>query len=106
MYTLNGIGTTLYGRRHLSHEELNSMGIRPIEGLKPYIATKWFVFLFIPLIPFSSYVVFLDYAEEKGTFLSSKRNYHMVKINMNWNQIFKTWTITLAVLFLLWLFFR
>lgn len=100
---LNGCGTTLYGRRYLSEKELNSMGIKKIEGLSPHIATMWFCLIFIPLIPLGSYVVFGEYTE-KGSFLSSdKKYYHMVRINLNWNQVLKTWLIPAFIIFLWWL---
>jgi hypothetical protein len=107
MYSINGIGTTLYGRRYLSKKELRSIGVEVPEGMHPYIATKWFVFLFIPLIPLGSYVVFYDYDAENKDFLTyDKKYFHMIKINLNWNQVLKTWIIPIIVLFLLWLFFR
>jgi hypothetical protein len=101
MYTLNGIGTTLYGKRHLTKKELREMGIE-VERGNPYIATKWFVFLFIPLIPLSSWVVFAE-SKEEG-FLSSEKQYHMLPVNLNWNQVLKGWSITLGIFILLWLF--
>ncbi len=44
MHTINGIGTMLYG-----HYQPNADGI--------YIATLWFVVLFIPIFPLGAYVV-------------------------------------------------
>lgn len=44
MYTLNGVGSHLYGK------------YQP-EDDGSYIATLWFVFVFIPIWPFSSYLV-------------------------------------------------
>lgn len=103
MYTLNGIGTRLYGKRCLSKKELRSMGIK-VKGLNPYIATKWFVFLFIPIVPLSSYVVFLGYDSGERNFLTyDSKYYHIIKINLNWNQVLKTWFIPIAILFFLWL---
>jgi len=103
MYTLNGIGTTLYGRRYLTKKDLHNMGI-DVEGGVPYIATMWFVFLFVPIIPLSSYIVFAE-SEESGFFVHSSKQYHMIKINMNWNQVFKGWAITIGIIFILWLLF-
>lgn len=82
------------------------MGIEVHDAIHPYIATKWFVFLFIPLIPLASYVVFYDYATgDKDFFTYDKRYFQMIKINLNWNQVLKTWTIPIVILFLLWFFF-
>lgn len=99
MYTLNGIGTILYGRRHLTKKELNSMGIE-VSGGKPYLATKWFVLLWIPLIPLGSWVVFAE-SEESGFF--SEKEYHMLHVNLNWNQVLKGWAITAGIILVLFL---
>ncbi len=98
---INGIGTTLYGRRHLTKKELHGLGLKEIEDLEPYISTMWFCFIFIPLIPLSSHVVFAEY-EEEG-FFNTDKHYHMVKINLNWNQVLKTGLIPVGIIFLFWL---
>ncbi len=97
MYTFNGIGTTLYGRRYLTKKELHSMGI-DVKGGNPYLATQWFVFVFVPSIPLSSHVVLAE-GEESG-FLSSEKHYHMISVNLNWNQVFKGWAITIGIIFI------
>jgi hypothetical protein len=43
-YTINGIGTRYYGRRAAGHGT--------------YIATKWIVLFYLPLIPLRSYRIF------------------------------------------------
>ena len=43
--TLNGIGTTLYGRRDYD------------AGTNTYVATQWLVFLFLPVFPLAAYRV-------------------------------------------------
>ena len=101
MYMINGIGTTLYGKRHLTKKELHGLGLKEMEDLEPYISTMWFCFIFIPLVPLSSHVVFAEY-EEEG-FFDTDKHYHMVKINLNWNQVLKTGLIPVSILFLLWL---
>ena len=45
MYTFNGIGTTLYGRRNYDPHS------------QSYIATLYFTFIFLPIIPLASYRV-------------------------------------------------
>ncbi len=32
------------------------------------------------------------------------KQYHMLPVNLNWNQVFKGWAITLGIFILLWLF--
>ena len=100
MHTLNGIGTTIYGKRRLTKKELNNMSI-DVEGGISYVTTMWFVFLFVPLIPLGSYIVFAEF-EESG-FWNNSKQYHMVKINLNWNQVLKGWAITAGLIFILWL---
>jgi hypothetical protein len=53
MYTLNGIGTSLYGKHQAEDDGL-------------HIGTLWFVLLFIPIWPFASYLV--APGEESGSF--------------------------------------
>ena len=106
MQTINGIGTTLYGKRYLDKKELRNMDIDVPEGVQPYIATMWFVFLFIPLIPLGSYIVFFEGKVEEGFWSSDDKYYHMIKINLNWNQVLKTWLIPVFIIFLLWLLGR
>ena len=101
MHAINGIGTTLYGRRYLNKEELKELGFDFGEGIF-YIATKWFVFLFFPLIPLASYIVIAEHYE-KG-FWNNSKQYHLIKINLNWNQVIKTWAIVLIPLLILYLF--
>lgn len=101
MYSINGIGTSLYGKRHLTKKDLHSMGI-DVEGGNPYIATKWFVFLFLPIIPLSSWIVFSETGSDIGIY--ADKQYQMLPVNLNWNQVFKGWAITLGIFILLWLF--
>lgn len=105
MQTINGIGTTLYGRRGLSKEELRGMKISwPDDLALPYIATEWFVFIFIPLIPLASYIILAQFKGENN-FLSSKKYYQRIKINLNWNQVLKTWLIALFIISVIVLIF-
>jgi hypothetical protein len=100
---INGCGTTLYGKRHLTKKELTSIGIKKFEGLSPYVSTMWFCLIFIPLIPLGSYVVFGKYAGKNNFLLSDEEYYQMVRINMNWNQVLKIWLIPVFIIFLWWL---
>ena len=45
MHTVNGIGTTIYGR------------VEADEEAGTYVATHWFVFLFVPVLPLGQYLV-------------------------------------------------
>jgi hypothetical protein len=78
MYSLNGIGTTLYGKR-----EVNPDG--------SYIATKWFIFLLLPIFPMSSYRVWRG--ETKTTFFlpGAKTSYRMQRVKLNWRQVINTY---------------
>ncbi len=63
MSTINGIGTTFYGRARLE---------------AGYITTKWIVIFYIPIIPLSSYVV---YGESNDWWLFvSTTNYRLAKL--------------------------
>lgn len=60
-YTLNGIGTHLCGERNLKNDEkekwAENLPYSPSRTIHDYkIATESFVILFLPLIPFKSFV--------------------------------------------------
>ena len=84
--TVNGTGMTLYGKMKQEYGT--------------YIATKWLVFLFIPLIPIASYLVLN--CQNTGIF---SKKYELVKVPMNWKQIGITYLITLSVPCIIYLFF-
>ncbi|MDR2407559.1 MAG: hypothetical protein LBE13_05555, partial [Bacteroidales bacterium] len=75
---INGIGTRLYG-----HADEQSDGT--------YTATKWVVFIFIPIIPLRSYRVF---SKEDGV-LSTE--YQLMPIPLDKKQVLKTYLITAAI---------
>jgi hypothetical protein len=86
MYSINGIGTTLYGKRE-------------IESDGSYIATKWFIFLLIPIFPISSYRVRPD--TPKVHFLGQKTNYFRFdKVQLNKKQIINTYSIIYVPIFI------
>ncbi len=80
MYSLNGVGTTLYGKRE-------------IEPDGSYIATKWFIFLLLPIFPIGSYRVWRG--KTKATFFlpGAKTEYRMIKVQLSWKQIVNTYLI-------------
>jgi hypothetical protein len=82
MSTLNGIGTTMYGREY--HD-----------GGSCYIATKWFVIVHIPIIPLASYLIL----DENHKWFSSE--YQLVKVSLNWKQVAKTYLFTIFVILII-----
>lgn len=92
--TINGIGTKLYGTSNYDQND------------KSYIATKWFVFIGLPIIPLASYRVIQG--ETKSKFIGTETNYQMVVVPLNKTQIIKTYlfaygSIILIVTFLYYL---
>ncbi len=67
MSTLQGIGTTFYGKKYFNPAD------------KSYITVKWFVFLLLPIMPLNAYRVIKG--ETKSRFigiLSSSTNYQIL----------------------------
>jgi hypothetical protein len=52
MSTFNEIGLTLYGNKKLTSSELAKYRV----DNRAVIATKWFVFIGIPIVPVNSYI--------------------------------------------------
>lgn len=96
MYTINGFGTTLYGRRD-EHPDGS------------YICTKWFVLGYLPVFPLASYRA-LETSKESGVPIFSFGNttkYKMIKVSLNRKQIFYTYLLvwgSLAILFSLFIY--
>lgn len=78
MYSLNGIGTSLYGERN-------------VEPDGSYVATKWFIFFLLPIFPLGSYRVW--HGDTKATLFlpGAKTGYRMVKVALNWRQVVNTY---------------
>ena len=72
MLSFNGIGTKLYGKRDKNPAD-NS-----------YTATKWFIFVFLPIIPIASYRVIK--MPQKFLTLNFPQ-YQMRQIEMDWKQV-------------------
>lgn len=97
MYSINGIGTKLYGR-----------AMKNQDG--SYVATKWIIFLLLPIIPLSSYRVTRGKTESSISpfpIFGEKTNYTMKKISLNWSQVGKTYLVSwgpvlLTLLFIVW----
>lgn len=82
LYTVMGVGKTLYGKR-----EVDADG--------SYIATKWFIYLFLPIIPLGSYRVWRGETAASVTLISAAAitQYRMVKVPLNRGQILTTYLI-------------
>ena len=87
MYSLNGIGTTLYGKRD-------------IESNDSYVATKWFTIFLLPIVPLGSYRVWRG--ETKATFFlpGASTEYKMTKVELSWGQVFNTYFIIYGIFIL------
>lgn len=98
LQTINGIGTTLYGKSNLN------------QGDNSYITTKWYVFFWFPIIPLVSYRVIMGETKSTGTYgfsivTGTKSNIQMKDVPMNKTQIIKTYLkayslVALMVIFL------
>lgn len=56
-----------------------------------YVTTKWFVFLFLPIVPIASYRVLEN--KVQGTIIPMQidTKYHMVQVNLHRGQILRTY---------------
>ena len=85
--SLNGIGTTLYGKRD-------------VEPDGSYVATKWFIFLLLPIIPISSYRVLPN--TPKMNFLTQVTNYsRFEKVQFNTRQVINTYLLIYGFIFII-----
>ena len=82
MFSINGIGTTLYGR-----EEQDDGS---------YFTTQWITFFWIPLLPIGSYHV-LDWDSDSAF----RTNYEMREMPFNWKQIGKIYLILFSFILLI-----
>lgn len=109
MQTLNGIGTKLYGKTEMDPDG-------------SYVATEWFVILYLPIFPLGSYRVWpemnsIDMSREtvmvqegeKVTYtpLGTKQQYRRLRVNRHWKQIIATYKVGfiffMLFLFVMWL---
>lgn len=85
MSSVNGIGTTLYGKRE-------------IESDGSYISTKWFILLLLPIFPISSYRVLPS--TTKIHFLGQKTDYlRFEKVPLNKKQIINIYLLIYGFIF-------
>ncbi len=83
MSSINGIGTTLYGKREVDQKD-NS-----------YITTEWFIFLFVPIFPIASYRVIKGKTESKFYLVTAndKTEYNLTKVKLNLRQVIRTYLL-------------
>ncbi|MDR1792608.1 MAG: hypothetical protein LBR36_04100 [Bacteroidales bacterium] len=84
MFSFNGFGTTLYG-----HADKRSDG--------SYVATKWIIIFFVPIIPLGSYRIF----SKEGNFFSFHKEYRLKPVALNKKQVLKTYLLLLGIVLLL-----
>jgi hypothetical protein len=84
MQLLNGIGTTLYGKSD----------VNPSDGT--YVATKYFAFIFMPIVPLGSYRVRYVGAESK--FMGTSNKYQMNEVPWHIKQIILTYLLSWGLL--------
>jgi hypothetical protein len=90
MFTLNGIGTTIYGRA--KRHELTGADRLAAEqaGYRPtsYQVVKWFVLLFLPIVPLGTYRV-LKVRQKYWTDPARYpfRQYSMRRVDWDWRQV-------------------
>jgi len=77
MFSLNGVGTTLYGKTKINKEDGS------------YTATKWFVLLYLPIIPLGSYRVIKGEKQYKSN--GSETQYSMRIIKLDVAQVIRTY---------------
>lgn len=83
----NGIGTTLYGKSNFDKND------------QSYIATKWLVFICLPIFPLASYrVIKID---AKSVPFGTTTNYQMKDTPINKVQIIKTYVTTYGLIVLI-----
>lgn len=86
MGSVNGIGTTLYGKRE-------------IETDGSYIATKWVIFLLLPLFPISSYRVLPN--KPKIDFITQITEYsRFEKVKINIKQVINVYLLIYGFIFM------
>ena len=86
MQTVNGIGTTIYGRakRHQLFGANRSAAEQVGYRRESYQVVKWFVLFYMPVVPLGTYRVLK--VQQKFWTLEFPR-YSMTKVDWDWGQI-------------------
>lgn len=74
MQTINGMGTTLYGREYLPNSYY-------------YIATQWFVIFWVPIFPIRSYIIISETDSSYTALNSYSKSYTLRKTKLNIKQV-------------------
>jgi hypothetical protein len=83
-FTFNGIGTKYYGQREFLEDG-------------SFVTTKWFVLVYIPIIPLCSFRVVPT--GKSSNFLVYRSNQYLVKrVPINWRQVRNVYIVTAAIL--------
>ena len=93
MFSIYGIGTTLYGKNEVD----------PADG--SYIATKWFTFFLLPIVPLRSYRVQRGETTVGGFFpiVGAKTQYKMTSVSISWKQVAQIYGGVYGILALIFL---
>lgn len=88
--SVNGIGTTLYGKR-----EINSNG--------SYIATKWFIFFLLPIFPIGSYRVLPSTPKITSPVEQTTAYSIFEKVSLNKKQVINTYLLVYGFIFVIFI---
>src|ERR1035437_7674128 len=95
MFSLNGFGTALYGKSEVKSDD-------------SYIATEWFVLLFLPIFPIASYRVLRG--NTSGNVFGAKTQYSTTKVPLNVKQVILIYSsvygllLIMAIIFFLYIY--
>ena len=87
MYSVMGVGKTLYGKRDVASDG-------------SYIATKWFIYIFLPIFPIGSFRVWRG--ETSNTTIpfvtvGATTQYRMVEVPLNKSQVIWTYVLVYCI---------
>lgn len=82
MQTFNGTGTRLYGQREPAADG-------------SYVATKWVVLFFLPVLPLASYRVWRG--DTSFRLLGASTSYHWQPVPLQWRQVLNWYLATLLL---------
>ncbi len=83
-YSINGIGTTYYGKREEAADS-------------SYGTTLWIILLFMPLLPIASYRVV-----ETSESAMFSREYLIRRIPLCWPQVLNTYLVVASIILVWW----
>lgn len=91
MQTINGIGTTIYGRAKRAELSGLDRAAAEREGFVPvsYQVIKWFVVLFVPVVPLGTYRVMK---------IQNSERFSMQPVEWDWGQVLRHFGIAYGLL--------